>query len=261
MRIQTITCLLAFALFTSCNQTKVKELEVKLSSSEQQREMLATQLESVQRTNGDLLNRMEDLSVISKEGATSIRESLQSISGQTSYIRDLNTSIQRKDSLNLALVMNLKRSLDNVGGQDIDVEVRGGKVHVSISDKLLFGSGSARVNGNAKSVLDNISTVLNDHRDLNVIVEGHTDNVPVKLNGVRDNWELSTMRATAVVRVLTEEFYVDPARLSAAGRAEFDPRGDNDTAEGRARNRRTEIVITPNLDEFFALAKDAGVNG
>lgn len=258
----TLLSLFTLLLFlTSCDQAKVKELEVKLASAEQQKDMLATQLESVQRTNGDLLNRMEDLSVISKEGATSIRESLQSISGQTSYIRDLNTSIQRKDSLNLALVMNLKRSLDNMDQDDISVEVRGGKVHVSIADKLLFGSGSARVNPSAERVLNNIATVLNDHRDLNVIVEGHTDNVPVKINGVRDNWELSTLRATAVVRKLTQEFYVDPARLSAAGRAEYDPRGDNDTPEGRARNRRTEIVITPNLDEFFALAKDAGIDG
>lgn len=261
MRTYLITVIIALACLTSCNRAKVKQLETELAASTQQKEMLATQLESVQRTNGDLLNRMEDLSVISKEGATSIRESLQSISGQTSYIRDLNQSIQRKDSLNLALVMNLKRSLDDVGGQDIDVEVRGGKVHVSISDKLLFASGSARVNAAAEGVLENISTVLNDHRDLNVIVEGHTDNVPVKINGVRDNWELSTLRATAVVRKLTETFYVDPARLSAAGRAEYDPRADNDTAEGRAANRRTEIVITPNLDEFFALAKDAGVSG
>lgn len=261
MRILLITPILCLLFLSSCNQGKVKELETKLAASEQQRDMLDTQLESVQRTNGDLLDRMEDLSVISKEGATSIRESLQSISGQTSYIKDLNRSIQRKDSLNLALVMNLKRSLDEVAGNDIQVEVRGGKVHVSISDNLLFASGSARVNSTAESVLANISTVLNDHRDLNVIVEGHTDNVPVKINGVRDNWELSTMRATAVVRKLTNDFYVDPARLSAAGRAEFDPRGDNDTAEGRARNRRTEIVITPNLDEFFKLAKDAGTNG
>lgn len=261
MKITLTAVLLCFLFLTSCNQAKVKELEVKLSSSEQQREMLATQLESVQRTNGDLLNRMEDLSVISKEGATSIRESLQSISGQTSYIRDLNTSIQRKDSLNLALVMNLKRSLDDVGGDDIDVEVRGGKVHVSISDKMLFTSASARINATAERVLENISMVLNDHRDLNVIVEGHTDNVPVQINGVRDNWELSTMRATAVVRKLVDDFYVDPTRLSAAGRAEFDPRGDNNTAAGRAKNRRTEIVITPNLDEFFKLAKDSGVAG
>jgi len=117
------------------------------------------------------------------------------------------------------------------------------------------------VNATAENVLANISTVLNDHRDLNVIVEGHTDDVPVNINGVTDNWELSTRRATAVVRKLVDKFYVDPARLSASGRAEFDPRGDNTTAEGRAKNRRTEIVITPNLDEFFQLAKDSGVAG
>ncbi len=234
---------------------------MKLQGSEQQREMLTSQLEAVQRTNGDLLARMEDLSVISKEGATSIRESLQSISGQTSYITELNRSIARKDSLNMSLVMNLKRSLDNIDDDDVQVEVRGGKVHVSISDNLLFSSGSARVNSAADRVLAKVGTVLNDHRDLNIIVEGHTDNVPVSASGIRDNWDLSTQRATAVVRKLVDNFQVDPARLSAAGRAEHDPRGDNNTAEGRARNRRTEIVITPNLEEFFDLAKQQGYEG
>ena len=245
----------------SCNQTKITELETKLEASEQQRAMLQTQVESVQRTNGDLLARMEDLSVISKEGATSIRESLQSISGQTSYITELNRSIARKDSLNMALVMNLKRSLDNINDRDVQVEVRGGKVHVSISDNLLFASGSARVNAAAERVLGKVSTVLKDHRDLDVIVEGHTDNVPVNVRGIGDNWELSTKRATAIVRKLVDNFQVNPERLTAAGRAEFDPRGDNGTEQGRARNRRTEIVIIPNIDEFFDLAKQRGTNG
>ena len=254
MRILLFTALL-FSLF-ACNQGEVDRLEQELKFAKDKNEGLQTQLESVQRTNGDLLNRMEDLSVISKEGATSIRESLESISGQTSYIRDLNRTIGRKDSMMMELVMNLKRSLDGQAGDDINVEVRGGKVHVSISDNLLFNSGSARVNAAADNALANIATVLNDHRDLDVIVEGHTDNVPVKINGIKDNWDLSTRRATAVVRKLTTEHYVDPARLSAAGRAEFAPLGDNNTAAGRALNRRTEIVITPNLEEFFALAKN-----
>ena len=246
---------------TACNQGKVKELEAQLAGSEQQREMLTTQLESVQRTNGDLLARMEDLSVISKEGATSIRESLQSISGQTSYITELNRSIARKDSLNMSLVMNLKRSLDNINDEDVQVEVRGGKVHVSISDNLLFASGSARVNTEADRVLAKVGLVLNDHRDLNVIVEGHTDDVPVRATGVQDNWDLSAKRATAVVRQLVDDHRVDPTRLTAAGRAQYDPRGDNSTPQGRAKNRRTEIVITPNLNEFFDLAKQQGMNG
>lgn len=255
MKFLPLTALLFGALLFGCNQAEVDRLQTELKASESEKQIIQTQLESVQRTNGDLLNRMEDLSVISKEGATSIRESLESISGQTSYIRDLNRTIGRKDSMIMDLAMNLKRSLDAGSAGDINVEVRGGKVHVSISDNLLFRSGSARVNAAADGTLENIASVLNDYRDLDVIVEGHTDNVPVQVNGVRDNWELSTMRATAVVRKLVDEHYVDPARLSAAGRAEFSPLGDNDTAAGRALNRRTEIVITPNLEEFFELAK------
>ncbi len=244
-----------------CNKAKVAELESKLDSVQRENDLLQSQLANVQQTNGDLLNRMEDLSVISKEGATSIRESLQSISGQTTRINELNRSIQRKDSVNLALVMNLKRSLDNINDEDVHVEVRGGKVHVSISDNLLFASGSSRLNPASERVLDKVSRVLNDHADLSIIVEGHTDNVPINSNSIKDNWELSTMRAAAVVRELISDFGVNPYRLTAAGRADNDPRADNGTAEGRARNRRTEIVITPALDEFFNLAQDQGVNG
>ena len=248
-------------LLLACNKGKITELETKLASSERENQLIRGQLENVQRTNGDLLNRMEDLSVISKEGATSIRESLQSISGQTNRINELNRSIQRKDSMALALVMNLKRSLDNINDEDVQVEVRGGKVHVSISDNLLFASGSARLNPASERVLDKVSRVLNDHSDLSIIVEGHTDNIPVRSATIMDNWELSTMRAAAVVRELVSDFGVDPFRLTAAGRADNDPRGDNATAEGRARNRRTEIVITPALDEFFNLAQDPGTAG
>ncbi|NJB85269.1 chemotaxis protein MotB [Lewinella marina] len=256
-----LTSALLLVLLLGCNKSKITELETKLSSVQSENALLKGQLETVQRTNGDLLNRMEDLSVISKEGATSIRESLQSISGQTSRINELNRSIQRKDSLNLALVMNLKRSLDNINDDDVKVEVRGGKVHVSISDNLLFASGSSRLNPASERVLDKVSQVLNDHNDLNIIVEGHTDNVPIRSSTIKDNWELSTMRAAAVVRKLVQDFGVDPFRLTAAGRADNDPRGDNATPSGRARNRRTEIVITPNLDEFFNLARDPGTAG
>lgn len=252
---------LLVSALTSCKNKEVERLQTELRMKGEQSEQLQSQLENAQLTNAGLLARMEDLSIISKEGATSIRESLESISDQTSFIQDMSREMQRKDSLNLALVMNLKRSLDNINDNDIQVEVRGGKVHVSISDQLLFGSGSARVNTEALGVLAKVAAVLNDHRHLDVIVEGHTDNVPVKIKGVRDNWELSTMRATAVVRELADKYYVDPARLSASGRAEFQPRGDNNTQAGRAMNRRTEIVITPKLDEFFKLMEKPGRAG
>lgn len=255
MRIFILFAGFALLSLSSCNKTKVAQLETELAGEKQQRQMLTAQLESVQRTNGDLLNRLEDLSVISREGATSIREGLESINDQTGYIRDLNRAVARKDSVNNALKINLLRSLNTVSSEDVQVDIRGGKVHVSISDKLLFASASARVNSAANQILEKVSFVLNEHRDLSVTVEGHTDNVPVNSRNFSDNWELSTARATAVVRQLVNSYYVDPARLTAAGRAEHDPRGNNDTPEGRARNRRTEIVITPRLDEFFELTQ------
>ncbi len=261
MRFYLLLPILAIGLLSSCNKTKITKLETELAGEKQQRQMLATQLESVQRTNCDLLNRLEDLAVISKEGATSIREGLESINDQTGYIRDLNRAVARKDSVNNALKINLLRSLNTVSSDDVQVDIRGGKVHVSISDKLLFSSASARVNRAADQVLEKVSFVLNEHRDLAVMVEGHTDNVPVNSNSYSDNWELSTARATAVVRQLVNEYYVDAARLTAAGRAEYDPRGNNDTAEGRAKNRRTEIVITPKLDEFLELTQAPGQEG
>ena len=245
----------------SCDKAKVTELETKLSSAESENQLIRSQLDNVQRTNSDLLARMEDLSVISMEGATSIRESIKGFSSQTERVNELNRSIQRKDSLNLALVQNLKRSLDDINDEDVQVNVRGGKVFVSISDRLLFASGSSRLNREASNVLDKVSRVLNDHQNIDVIVEGHTDNVPVNTGSVKDNWELSTMRAASVVRQLVSEFGVDPFRLTAAGRADNDPRGDNSTPEGRAMNRRTEIVITPALEEFFNLAQDPAQAG
>lgn len=261
MRILWVLLAAALLLLSGCENKEVKRLQSELRLKNEQTADLREQLANAQLTNAGLLDRMEDLSIISKEGASSIRASLESISDQTAFIQDMSREMQRKDSLNLALVMNLKRSLSDVNDNDIQVEVRGGKVHVSISDQMLFASGSARVNAAANEVLGKVAMVLNDHRDLDVIVEGHTDNVPVNVKGVRDNWELSTKRATAVVRVLAEEYYVDPTRLTAAGRAEHDPRGDNDTAPGRAANRRTEIVITPKLDEFFKLLEQPGNPG
>ena len=233
-------------IFSSC---KNKEIELR----DQQISQLKDQIETMKSTNAGLLDRMSDLSVVSKSGAESIQKSLENISRQTAYIEELNKKVQSKDSINLALVMNLKRSLSDINDTDIQVEVRGGLVHVSISDKLLFQSGSSKINTKAKEVLGKIALVINDHSDLEVMVEGHTDNVPMYTDCVQDNWDLSVHRATAVVRVLANEYYIDPQRLTAAGRSFYLPKDDNDTAVGRSKNRRTEIIIQPRLDQFFQL--------
>ena len=239
---------------SSCGkQKKIEALESQLALKTEQAEQLETQLEHLQTVNSGLLDQMADLSIVSKTGAESIKQSLDNISTQYGFIQDLTQKIQKKDSINLALVMNLKRSLSDLDNDDIQVEVRGGRVHVSISDKMLFSSGSSRLSENSQNVLNNLSLVLNDHRDLEVIVEGHTDDVPISGSCVADNWDLSVRRATAVVRALQDEYFVDPERLTAAGRAEYAPRADNSSSDGRSINRRTEIVITPKLDQFFKL--------
>ncbi len=241
------------ALASSCNKKKIAALETDLAAKQKEVEQLEEQVEYLQSTSSSLLDRMSDLSVINKTGAESIKKSLDNIGQQYSFIQDLTTKIQSKDSLNLALVMNLKRSLSDVNDEDVQVEVKGGVVYVSISDKLLFQSGSAHINEEAQQVLSKLATVINDHNDLNILVEGHTDNVPMSNSCVKDNWDLSVKRATSVVRTLQEDYYVSPERLTAAGRSEYLPKEDNDTEAGRSANRRTEIIITPKLDQFFKL--------
>lgn len=248
-----ITTLCLLIVLSSCNKGKIKELEKEVSFKTERVQKLEEQVEYLKTTNSSLLDRMSDLSIVSKTGAESIKKSLESMTQQYDYIQDLTSSIQAKDSLNLALVMNLKRSLTDINDNDVQVEIRGGKVHVSISDKMLFRSGSATLNAQAKRVLDKIASVLNDHSELDVMVEGHTDNLPMSNGCITDNWDLSTKRATSVVRTLQEDYYVDPERLIAAGRSEFVPREDNSSPEGRSSNRRTEIVIMPQLDQFFKL--------
>lgn len=219
---------------------------------------LEQQLEFLKKTNTNLLDRLSDLSVVSKAGAESIRKSLETLNDQSKYITNLNQSIQKKDSLNLALVMNLKRSLADVNDQDVQVEVKKGVVYVSISDKLLFESASYEVTKPAETVLGKVARVVNDHKELDILVEGHTDVWPIQTQYMKDNWDLSVMRATSVVRTLQTKFGVRPDRMTAGGRSEFVPKTDNTTEEGRRVNRRTEIILTPKLDQFFNLMTTKG---
>jgi chemotaxis protein MotB len=159
-----------------------------------------------------------------------------------------------KDSLNLALVMNLKGAIGNIEDEDINIKVDKGVVYIDISDKLLFKSGSYTITERAKEVLGKVALVLKNQPDIEFMVEGHTDNVPFKGNTILvDNWDLSVKRATTVVRLLQKEYGLDPAKMAAAGRSEYKPVADNETKEGKASNRRTRIVILPQLDQFFKL--------
>ncbi len=230
-----------------------KKAKQQMALKDEQIKHLREELNHLKGTNTSLLERLSDLSVINKTGAESIQKSIESISQQYEYIEDLTTKIQMKDSLNLTLVMNLKRSLADVDDQDVQVEVRGGVVYVSISDRMLFQSGSSTITEEAMNVLGKLAGVLNDHDDLNILVEGHTDNIPIRTGCLEDNWDLSVKRATSVVRTLQDEYFVSPERMTAGGRAEYLPKTSNEDEFGRSLNRRTEIIITPKLDQFFRL--------
>ena len=228
-------------------------LENDLANERSKTRGLEQQVDYFKSTNTNLLDRLSDLSVVSKSGAESIKKSLEALNQQNTYIKDLTSSMQRKDSLNLALVMNLKRSLDDFDDEDIRIEVKKGVVYVSISDRMLFRSGSYTINDSAQEVIGKIAKIVNDHRELDILVEGHTDTVPIRTDCMEDNWDLSTKRATSIVRLMQTKFKVLPERMTAGGRSEYVPKTTNETVEGRAMNRRTEIIILPKLDQFFNL--------
>lgn len=228
-------------------------LESDLSNEQNKSQNLNQQLEYFKSTNTNLLDQLSVLSVVSQSGAESIKKSLEALNEQNKYIKDLTSSMQKKDSINLALVMNLKRSLNNFDDEDISIEVKKGVVYVSISDKMLFRSGSYKVGTQAEEVLGKIAKIINDHKELDILVEGHTDNVPISTECMTDNWDLSAKRATSIVRLMQTKFAVDPARMTAGGRSEYIPKTSNETAKGKAINRRTEIIILPKLDQFFKL--------
>ena len=234
-------------------ENQILVLETDLGNAQSQVNYHEQQLEYFKSTNTDLLARLSDLAVVSKTGAESIKKSLEALNEQNRYIKDMTSSMQRKDSLNLVLVMNLKRSLAEFDDEDIDIEVKKGVVYVSISDKMLFQSGSYQISNRAHEVIGKIASIVNDHNQLDILVEGHTDHVPIANECMVDNWDLSVKRATSIVRLMQTKFGVAPERMTAGGRSEFIPVATNETVKGRALNRRTEIIILPKLDEFFEL--------
>ena len=220
---------------------------------------LKSQVASLNATNGELINQIGDFTDLTIKGASNLEKSLESMKEKDLTINKLRDAITRRDSVNLALVQSLKGVLGDMNDTDIEINVEKGVVFVSISDKLLFKSGSINVSGKAKEVLGKIAKVVNDHNELDILVEGHTDNVPIKNACIADNWDLSVKRATSVVRLLQEKYAVRPERMTAGGRSEFVPKASNVNMTGRSMNRRTEIIILPKLDQFFQLLEPPSV--
>jgi len=237
----------------TCLEEKV-DLERRRALMQGEVDNLKEQVAFLKDNNNQALKQLEDLSVISASQAESIKKSLDNIGSKDTYIQNLQGALSRKDSLNMVLVMNLKGAIGNLDDKDINIKVDKGVVYIDISDKLLFSTGKYEVTPAAKTVLGKVALVLKNQPDIEFMVEGHTDNVPLRGSGViLDNWDLSVKRATSVVRLLQKEYGMDPTKMAAAGRGEYLPITDNTTAEGRAANRRTRIVILPQLDQFFQL--------
>ncbi|MBK9794031.1 MAG: OmpA family protein [Sphingobacteriales bacterium] len=228
-------------------------LSAELEKAKAKIDELTKEVDFQKTSNVKLLDQLTNLSVISKEGAASIRQSLETIDKQSRDISLLNSQIRSKDSLNLVLVLNLKRSLSDVNDTDVNVKVDKGVVLISLSDNMLYKSGSSEISTRANSVLEKIAKVINDYKTFDVLIEGNTDNVPIATSCLIDNWDLSVKRATSIARVLQKNYGVDPSRIIAGGRSEYNAKVPNDTKANKSINRRTEIIIMPKLDEFFKL--------
>lgn len=191
------------------------------------------------------------------QGNVNISKLVDEINASNKYIKQLVSAKSKSDSLNLVLATNLTRSLSGSDADEVNVKVLKGVVYISLADNMLFKSGSYEVNDRAMTTLSKIAKIIKDYNDYDVLVEGNTDPVPINRTNIRNNWDLSALRASSIVQVLQNDYGVDPGRLTAAGRGEYNPIADNSTDVGRQRNRRTEIIITPKLDQFLDLIDKA----
>ena len=231
-------------------RTHGKSLEDRLADAQRENSELKRQLSALQ---GSL-----DKSLLqNNQGSINISKLVDEINASNKYIKQLVEAKTKSDSLNLVLTNNLTRSLSRDELQEVDVKVLKGVVYVSLADNMLYRSGSYEVNERAKTTLSKIAKILGDYKDFEVLVEGNTDDVPITRPNIRNNSDLSALRASSVVQVLQNDYGIAPNRLSAAGRGQYNPVATNDTELGRQRNRRTQIIITPKLDQFLDLIDKA----
>ncbi|MBO9151622.1 OmpA family protein [Chitinophaga sp. GCM10012297] len=223
--------------------TRVKSLEEQIASQR-------TGLAALQAALDKCLNS-------SSQGNVNISKLVDEINASNRYIQHLVNTKNKSDSLNLVLTNNLTRSLSREEMRDVDVQVLKGVVYISLSDNMLYKSGSYEISPAAGATLSKIAKIIKDYRDYDVLIEGNTDNVPISQKNIRNNWDLSALRASSVVQALQNDYAVDPKRLTAGGRGEYNPIAPNDTDAGKTRNRRTQIIITPKLDQFMDLIEKA----
>lgn len=232
------------------SRAKVKSLEEQL---EYERKNNASLKEALSRLQGSL-----DLSISQNtQGNVNISKLVDEINASNRYIQHLVNTKNKSDSLNLVLTNNLTRSLSRDELRDVDVKVLKGVVYISLSDNMLYKSGSYEISERAGETLSKIAKIIQDYKEYDVLIEGNTDTDPISKPNIRNNWDLSTLRASSVVQALQQQYGVDPKRLTAGGRGEYNPIADNSTPEGKARNRRTQIIITPKLDQFMELIDKA----
>lgn len=225
---------------------------------------LQSQLQTANEQNTELKKGMASLKqtldqsiTTNSQGQVNIAKLVDEINESNKYIKQLVDAKSKSDSLNIALTNKLTRSLSTDELKDVDVKVLKGVVYISLADNMLFKSGSYEVSPRAMETLGKIAKIIKDYDDYDVLVEGNTDNVPISRTNIRNNWDLSALRASSVVQVLQNDFGINPKRLSASGRGEYNPIADNTSEVGKQRNRRTEIIITPKLDQFLDLIDHA----
>jgi len=277
--IWTLLILTASILFTSCvSKSKFRNLEadynllkndyqegqLQLRESNTRVASLEDRLREAQQNNADLRaayaelqNSLNKSLAQSSQGNVNIAKLLDEINASNRFIQHLVEAKNKSDSLNLVMVNNLTRSLSRSEMQDLDIKVLKGVVYISLSDNMLYRSGSYEISEKAGEILSKIAKIILDYKDYDVLVEGNTDTDPISRPNIRNNWDLSTLRASSVVQALQNNYGVDPKRMTAGGRGEYNPVASNSTVEGKALNRRTQIIITPKLDQFMELIDQA----
>ena len=257
---ELVNCQTENKALTESLQSAKEDLAAKnarIASLEEQQKGMQKLLKVAEEKYAKLQESLDKSLTNVSQNNVSIEKLVDQINESNQYIRHLVEVKSKSDSLNMVLTNNLTRSLSKEEMKEVDVQVLKGVVYISLADNMLYKSGSYEINARAAETLSKIAKIIKDYKDYDVLIEGNTDNVPISKTNIRNNWDLSALRASSVVQALQNDYGVDPKRLTAGGRGEYNPIANNDTEQGKQRNRRTQIIITPKLDEFMDLIGEA----